>query len=98
MLAQALQGLGRQLVRRQTEAPAQLFHQVLAQQRQIVQALAQRRHGERDHVQPVVQISAETPGADLGLQVAAGSGNDAHVGMQQPVRAQSFVLAFLQNP
>ena len=41
--------------------------------------VAQRRHEDRDHVQPEVQILAEPPRRDLGRQVLVGRGEHAHI-------------------
>ena len=40
---------------------------------------AQRRHADRHHREPVVQVLAELARGDLGFQVARGRGDDAHV-------------------
>ena len=51
--------------------------------RNVLLVLAQGRQRDLHHLQPVVEILAETPGVDLGQEVAIGGGNDAHIHRQQ---------------
>ena len=51
----------------------------LADRRQVLAALAQRRHADLDHVQPVVQVLAEAAGLHLGAEVLVRGADDAHV-------------------
>jgi hypothetical protein len=51
----------------------------LAQRRQVIAALAQGRHQDLDHVQPVVQVLAEAAGLHVGGQVLVGGADHAHV-------------------
>ena len=52
---------------------------MLDKRRNVFLALAQRRHGQVDDVQPIEQILAERALGDHVAQVAVGRGNDAHV-------------------
>ena len=65
-------------------------------------ALAQRRHDERDAVQPEVEVlRGSGPCVDLGLEVAVGRGDDAHVdrvGVRlDPTRAHLALLEHAQE-
>ena len=57
----------------------ELGHEMLGQQRDVAWPVAQRRHGDRDDVQPEVEVLAESRGADLGRQILVGRGQHAHV-------------------
>ena len=59
--------------------------------------LAQRRHGERDAVQPKVEVLAERAARDLGLEVAVGGGDEAHVDLPRPHAADARDLARLEH-
>jgi len=71
------------------------LHQVLDQDRQVLEPLAQRRHLQGKHVQPVIKILAEAPAADGGIQ---GRRDDAHVAANGLVAADALEGAFLQYP
>ena len=47
--------------------------------RDVFAPLGQRRHADRHHRQAVKEVLAELAGGDLGLEVARGRGDDAHV-------------------
>ncbi|HEU4404828.1 MAG TPA: hypothetical protein VFS43_06010 [Polyangiaceae bacterium] len=69
----------------------------LREQRDVVAPLAQRRHVELDHVEPVVQVFAEAAGRDLGHEVLVGGRDDAHVDPRRPLGAQRLHLALLDR-
>ena len=55
----------------------------LAGQRQnVLAALAQRRHEDFHHVQPVEQVLAKSARFDFLFEVAVGGGEDAGVGVK----------------
>src|SRR5450756_2754588 len=62
----------------------------------VLDALAQRRHRNRKHVQAVEQVLAEASGFHVGDQVAVGGGDDAHVDLYILACADRLDLAFLQ--
>ena len=47
--------------------------------RDILETLAQRRHGEFNDVQPVIQIAPEPAGIRLRLQLPVGGRDDANI-------------------
>jgi hypothetical protein len=67
------------------------------QRQDVVAALAQRVDGEREHVEAVIEVFAEAPGADFGAQQAIGGGNDAHVQGLGFAAPESLDFAFLQH-
>src|SRR5216110_2476004 len=71
--------------------------EVLDQERQVLDLLAQPRQHDRDDVQPVVQVLAEAPRLHLGLEVLVGGREDAHVDLQGAVAADPLELALLQD-
>lgn len=67
----------------------------LAERREVVQALAQRRDLDRQDVQPVVEVSAETAFAHRLLQVDGSGGDQADVAADHFVGTHSFELFLL---
>src|SRR5258706_16469237 len=59
----------------------------------VLAALDERRHLERNNVQPVEEVLAEASGNHLALEVAAGRGYDANVNAHS--RAAADALEFL---
>ena len=58
---------------------ADAMRQIGDQQRQILAAIAQRRHVDRHHVEPIEQIRAKRA-CDNGLfKIVMGRGDDAHI-------------------
>ena len=70
---------------------------VLEQQGAIVVHLAQRRHLDREHRQPVIQVGAEVPFPDFLAQVAIGGGD--HPGTREALLglADTLELAVLEH-
>jgi hypothetical protein len=58
---------------------ADLGHQEVGQVGHVLDTLGQGGDEDRHGVKAVVKVLAELAGFDLGLQVAVGGGNDAHV-------------------
>jgi len=58
---------------------------------------AQRRHLDRDDVEPVVEVLAEMPGLDHRRQVAIGRRDQPHVDPQRSRAAQALELVLLQD-
>src|SRR3982751_808136 len=56
--------------------PAQ---EVVGQQRNVFSAIAQRRYGYLNDVQPVVEILAEQLAPDRFTRVSIGRGDEAHI-------------------
>ena len=73
------------------------LEEVIGEQQQVGLPLAQRRHEDREHVQPVVQILAERPVLNRLLEILVGRGDEAHVRLQRLGAAEPLVLALLQH-
>ena len=59
--------------------------------------LAQRRHEDREDVQPVVEVLAELAGRDRLFEILVGGGHEPHVGPDGFRAAQPLELALLQD-
>src|SRR5229473_337957 len=63
----------------------------------ILGVFAERRHVERDHVQAVEKIFAESSGGDLVFEFLVRSGDDADIDVDRLVRAHRLEALFLEN-
>src|SRR5688572_15085309 len=63
----------------------------------ILHALAQRGHGEGDHVEPVKKVLAEKPACNLLLELLVGGCNHAYVYCVRMVRANRFHPLFFEH-
>ena len=63
----------------------------------ILDPLAERRHPQVDHVEPVVEIFAEGALLDLGLQIAVGCSHDLHVDRHRLRGAHGQHFSLLQH-
>ena len=79
------------------DPPAELLHEMPDQQRNVFRPLAQRRHADGKHVEPVVQVGAEFLLVHQRLQVAIGRRDQARIGAQRARRSQPLELALLQH-
>ena len=61
------------------EEPRIALHEVLGQERNLVQALAERRHHYLNHVQAVVEVFAEASRRHRLLEILVGGREDADV-------------------
>ena len=68
------------------------------QLREIVDALAQRRHADRNDVDPVVQVLAEPAVLHRLLEIDVGRRHQAEVGLDRLQAADALDLAFLNRP
>ena len=76
---------------------AVVVQEVLHQQRDVVAPLAQRRQVDREHVEPVEQVFAETPLAHGLAEVFVGRGHHAHVHPQRPGAADALDFPLLEG-
>src|SRR6266496_183525 len=65
--------------------------------RNIGTTLTQRGHFKRENVQSVIEIRAETAGANRLLKISICSGDDPHVNTHRTAATDRLELAFLQN-
>ena len=69
---------------RLVDAAAEQFREVLDQQRHIFRPFAKRRDNDRNHIQAVEQISAETLVLHHLRQIAVGGGDETRFAAQSP--------------
>ena len=70
---------------------------MLGQERDVLAAIAQRRHRDANHVEPVHQIEPEPPRGDLLSQVAVRRGDEPDVDASRDVLADTAHFAFLER-
>ena len=70
---------------------------VVYEERDVLPALAQAGHMQREDAEAVVEVFAETAGFDLGFKVLVGSSDDAHVDGDGLGAAEAFELAVLED-
>ncbi len=70
---------------------------VPGEDRDVLAALAERRHRHRHDGEPEIKVLAEFPAGHLALQIALGRGDDAHVGLDRFVAADAAKLARLED-
>src|SRR5690349_21052146 len=70
--------------------------EVRSQQWNVFAALAERRHLDRNYVQPVIKILAECSALGAFRQVAIGSGDDPDVDAYGPGTAHALELTLLE--
>src|SRR4029077_14064342 len=90
------------LRRKSTRLPAVLIRddlrEVLGEQRHVLEALAQRRHGDREDEDAVIQILPERALLDERFEIAVRRDEDARVDDDRLLAADALELAFLQQP
>ncbi len=72
-------------------------HEILGEQRNVALARPQRRHEDRDHVQPEVQVLSKLPGLDRDRQILVRRGDHAHVYLDPLRAADRLDDLFLEN-
>src|SRR5690606_28309460 len=72
-------------------------NEVVHQRREVLLALAQRRHRDLDHLEAVVEVMPKPAGCNGGLQVAIGRGNEPDIHLDRLCAADTLELAFLQH-
>ena len=67
------------------------------QWRNILRALTKRWDVHRENVQPIVQITAESPGAHILRQIPIRRRHESHIDLQSLRPAQPFKFPLLQH-
>ena len=84
-------------MRLEVVARAELLQEVLGQRPDVLRPLAQRRHADRHHAQPVVEVLAELLLRHQRRQVAVGGRDHAHRHADGLLAAHAVELALLQH-
>ena len=74
-----------------------LREEALDERGDVLGAFPECRQGDLDHLQAVVQVLAEAPLLDLGLEVAMGRRDDANVDLDRRVAADPLEGVLLQD-
>src|SRR5215471_19152802 len=90
-------GVGRDRRDRPARAPAGGSQERLRERGDVPGALAQRGQGNREHVEPVVEIAPEAPGRDIRLEVGVGGGDDPDVDLPHALRSEPAHFPLLQD-
>ena len=80
-----------------TPVAAEFLEEVLGENRDVLRALPQRRHFDRDHVQAKEEVLAEALLADGLLEVLVGGSDHPNVGLQGLRRADGLEGLFLED-
>jgi hypothetical protein len=94
---QPLERLGGDALRADLVLAAEAREEVVDEERDVVQAVAQRRHLDVHDVQPVEEVVAEPAGTHLGGQVAVRRRDHADVDGDREARADRRHLALLDG-
>ena len=93
----ALEKRRRDARERLAELAPGLGEEVADEQRDVLAPLAQRRHGHREDVEPIVEIGPELAGRGAAAQVAVRRSDQPHVGAQRARAADALELLLLQH-
>jgi hypothetical protein len=74
-----------------------LFDEVACQQRDVHGAFAQRRYGQGDDIEPVVEVFAEAPLANQLQQIALGRADQTDVDADRRLPADAFEFLLLND-
>ena len=94
---QGLHDVRRDAAHALVDVPVDALKQLFDQDRDVLRALPERRHGDVDHVETVEQVFAETAVGHAGFEVGVGRGNKPGVGGQCFRTAHSRILAGFQQ-
>ena len=76
---------------------AEMLHEVPHEQRDVFGTFAQRRHVDRNHGEPEVQVLAEVALLDFFLEVLVRRGDHADVDLDRARRSEALDFALLQH-
>ena len=76
---------------------AEDVHEMPDERRDVLAAIAQRRHADRDHAQTEIEVLAEGAALNLGLEVLVRGGDHPHVDLDRARRAEALDLPLLQD-
>ena len=98
ILAQRPLRAGRQRLGAAPVGLAELIEKVFRQHGDVLDPLAQRRHEERNHVEPIEQVLAKVAPPDLLFQVLIRRRDHPHVHLHGLARPDRLETLFLQSP
>lgn len=71
---------------------------IINEQRDVLFALPEQRHGDGEHIEPVVKVFAKFAVLDLFFQIPVSRRNDPYINFYSAGTAQSLKLAVLNDP
>ena len=77
--------------RRQTRS------EIINQHRNVIDAFTQSRHVNRENVEPIKKVHAESTFVDFSSQIFIGCHDHAHVGLNRAVATNALELFLLQD-
>ena len=77
--------------------PGDALEEILGQQRDVLQPLAQGRDLDFHDVQPVIKVLPEPPGGDFLSEVLVGGRHDPDIGGERLIRTDAGKRAVLQH-
>src|SRR5262249_25235137 len=72
-------------------------YEVPSEEGNLFRSLAQGRHDDLDHVQPIVEVVAKAAGRHGLFQVLVGGGQDPHIDLDGGAASQAGELAVLED-
>jgi len=75
-----------------------LTHEVVHQKGNVVATVTQRRQGDGENVQPIVEVLAEVAGHDELLEALIGRGQDPDVDLDQLLPPDAVKLLLFEDP
>ena len=92
------------MIRRRRDAPdvllvaaVELVEEMRTQQRQVLAALAKRRHVQCHGVDQEVEVFAQPAGLDRGVGIDMGRADQPEIHLDQPIAANWTELPLLQH-
>ena len=95
---QRRQSIVAKLARRPAQSFGAALHEIVNQRLHILAALTERRHGNRHHIQSMIEILAKSSAGNLFAQIAAARGHNPDIHFHRPSAAHSLELLLDQNP
>src|SRR5258705_1959532 len=81
-----------------SHARRQPRREIIYQQRNIINAFAQRRNLNREDIQPIKKVHAKSTVVNFPFKIFVASCDDANVRLDRSVSPDAFKLSFLQHP
>ena len=74
-----------------------MFEIVFGKADEVGRAVAERGHLDGNDVEPKIEVFAERAISDAFFKIAAGGGDDAHLGLARDIFAEPLVFTFLEQ-
>ena len=98
IIAKDIHGIGRYFMDVFAEIFCELRKKILGEHRDVLPALSQRRHADREHIEPVIEVFAKSLLHHHAFEVAVRGRNDPDVDRNVLGPADHFDRFFLDEP